>query len=239
MGSDTVAVGHEQVLLQNRISYKSDLSRYRIAVSNWDAAEQALKDADVHLYPLEEQQLDFIIAGEEVDSLSASLLLERVRIQGLNLIVKFNYRWAELFYDKRVLSEKVIAWGGHQTSDWNGNGWGYIDHYAGGQAVPSASVISTRSWEVPGDPIGFYPFKSFYEQEVFGLYLARAVYPEPIWGSVKGTGEFLKSTYTEDIQLLVLLSALKYGKGKIILSPSYPVDANIPFNDMLFYNLIQ
>ena len=38
--------------------------------------------------------------------------------------------------------------------------------------------------------------------------------------------------------LLVLLGAIDYGKGKIILAPSYPVDANHAFNDMLFYNMI-
>ena len=43
---------------------------------------------------------------------------------------------------------------------------------------------------------------------------------------------------SDSTTLTVLLGALDYGKGKIILAPSYPVDANHAFNDMLFFNLI-
>lgn len=39
--------------------------------------------------------------------------------------------------------------------------------------------------------------------------------------------------------LLVLLATLDYGQGKIVLAPSYPVDANQPFNDLLFFNLVR
>ena len=38
--------------------------------------------------------------------------------------------------------------------------------------------------------------------------------------------------------VLVLLGTIDYGRGKIILAPSYPVDGNNAFNDMLFFNMI-
>ncbi len=38
--------------------------------------------------------------------------------------------------------------------------------------------------------------------------------------------------------LLVLLGIIDYGKGKIILNPSYHVDDDNAFSDMLFYNMI-
>jgi len=40
------------------------------------------------------------------------------------------------------------------------------------------------------------------------------------------------------LALLVLLGTIDYGKGKIVLALSYPVDANHAFNDRLFDNLI-
>jgi hypothetical protein len=91
---------------------------------------------------------------------------------------------------------------------------------------------------VPGNPNGFYPFKSYFDQKVFGLYLARSVYVEPKWGDLQGKGSFLAQTYTDDNQLLVLLASVKYGEGEIYLAPSYRVDENNAFNDMLFFNMI-
>lgn len=38
--------------------------------------------------------------------------------------------------------------------------------------------------------------------------------------------------------LLVLVGSIRYGKGQILLNPGYPVDANQPFNDLLFYNIL-
>ena len=101
-----------------------------------------------------------------------------------------------------------------QTGDWWGNGWGYLDYYVGDRALPSRTTIGTRGWEVPGDPVGFTPFIAAGPQTSYGAYFAR---PD---------------------KLLVLLGEIDYGKGKIILDPSYPIDDNQAFNDLVFYNLI-
>ena len=39
--------------------------------------------------------------------------------------------------------------------------------------------------------------------------------------------------------LRVLIGTMDYGKGKIILSPAYPVDGDNAFNDLLFFNMIR
>jgi hypothetical protein len=39
--------------------------------------------------------------------------------------------------------------------------------------------------------------------------------------------------------VLVLFGEIEYGNGKIILAPSYPVDDDNAFNDMLFFNMIK
>jgi len=236
--SDTLAYGFEQVLLQNRSSWSKDMTNIKTRVFDWDEAEKALEEAGIGTLYKERERLDCVLVGALTDTASFSLLLNMVRDYGTKLILKFDQQMADVLYDKKILSEKVSTWGGYQTHDWNGNGWGFIDNFAGKQAIPSQSIISTRSWEVPGHPHGFYPFKSFYDQQVYGLYIARSAYPEPIWGDLAGKGEFLSTTFTPDRQLLVLLASVSYGKGKIILAPSYSVDENNPFNDMLFFNQI-
>ena len=80
--------------------------------------------------------------------------------------------------------------------------------------VPSGTIIGTRAWETPGAPVGFWPFAAKGKQTAYGAYVAR------------------------HDALLVLLGAIDYGKGKIVLAPNYSVDANHAFNDMLFFNLI-
>ena len=237
-GGDTITSGTEQVLLQNRPSWHNELLGKKIAVVDWDAAEEALVESGIEIRPLDDTDLEIILAGNLNDTALVSGLIRRLEDRPIRLILRFDAKWADYLYSKRLLSEKVVAWGGYQSHDWNGNGWGYIDRYIGNQAVPSADIISTRSWEVPGDPYGFYPFKSFYEQEAYGVYLARTAYPEPKWGDLAGKGEFLSSVFTENNQLLVLMGRLEYGDGEIILAPSYPVDEDNPFNDLLFFKLI-
>lgn len=220
-----VADGAEQILLQNRASYAGELAGTAIAVVNWPAAETALKDAQIATVPVESATV--VVAGAVAAATTPSpqpsplkgegadvrQLLDLART-GKILIVKCDAAWAKLLHEQGVLSEPVTQWGGHQSAGWNGNGWGYLDHFVGNQAVPSKTIIGTRAWETPGDPVGFWPFASRHKQTAYGAYVAR-----------------------NDV-LLVLLGAIDYGKGKIILAPSYPVDANQAFNDLLFFNLI-
>jgi len=84
----------------------------------------------------------------------------------------------------------------------------------GAQAVPSGPTIGTTGWEVPGDPVGFFPFKSKHPIRAYGMYVARPS------------------------QLLVLLGEIEYGQGRILLCPGYPVDQNNAFTDLLFFNLL-
>jgi beta-galactosidase len=236
--NDTLAIGNEQVLLQNRSSWNRELTGKNIGVLGWNEASDALKETGIDILSYDDKRTDVVLVGGKPDALSFLALLERVKTDGLKMIISFNAAWADLLYRNNILSEKVTAWGGYQTHDWNGNGWGYLDQFMGDHSIPSGSVISTRSWEVPGNPNGFYPFKSYFDQKVFGLYLARSVYVEPKWGDLQGKGSFLAQTYTDDNQLLVLLASVKYGEGEIYLAPSYRVDENNAFNDMLFFNMI-
>ncbi len=237
-GPDTLATGHEQILLQNRAAYAEKLAGKRIAVVHWDEAKNALTEAGLTQLSHWSDDVDLIMAGDMPGNSTIAQLLNKVETEKVRLIIRFNQQWADALYNREILSEKVYAWGGYHSHDWNGNGWGYIDHYVGDQAIPSSTIISTRSWEVPGDPLGFYPFKSHYPQEVHGLYMARTAYPEPIWGELAGKGEYLREIFTPDRELLILLGKIHYGEGKIILAPSYPVDDGSPFNDMVFFNLI-
>ena len=211
-----VADGTEQVLLQNRASFRDDLKALTGAVVNWPAAQNALTEAGV---ALEEnigtsKKLDFIAAGDPPES-GFDQILERVKSGGSLLLIRFDARWAELLLQKGLLSEPVTGWGGEQTHGWDGNGWGYLDHFVGDQSIPSGKTIGTTGWEVPGDPMGFAPFKSSYKMGAYGAYLAR---PNV---------------------LRVLIGTMDYGKGKIILSPAYPVDGDNAFNDLLFFNMIR
>ena len=95
-------------------------------------------------------------------------------------------------------------------------------------AIHSKSTIGSNSWDVPGDPQGFYPFESPYQQTAFGAHFAR---PD-------------KFQYSPDLpddkhSKSVLIGAIQYGKGKVFLDASYLVDDNHALNDMLFYNFIK
>ena len=221
---ETVAGGKEQVLLQNRPSYARDLAKISVAAVNWPAAEAALREVRPDLpAAADSRKLDVIAAGDQPDDAALTRLLQRVAADGTVLLVRFDKAWAEALHAQGILSQPVIRWGGTQTGHWNGNGWGYLDHYIGDQAVPSGRTIGTTGWEVPDDPVGFWPFVSPHPINVYGMHLARP-------------GE---KDVPADGGLLVLLGAIQHGKGRILLAPTYPVDQNNPFSDLLFFEMIK
>lgn len=206
-----LASGSEQVLLKNRASYKNYLEGIQVKVYQWDLAETALREAG---YRNKKADALAIVAGKVPSEKDFIGFLQSVE-NGATLIIRFDSEWAEKMYDSGILRERVTQWGGEQIPYWNGNGWGYLDYFIGNQALPGVSTIGTNSWEVPGDPTGFYPFSSNYPQKAYGAWFAR---PD---------------------NLLVLIGEIEYGKGKILLAPSYPIDENEAFNDMLFFNMIK
>jgi hypothetical protein len=212
---DIIVDGAEQVLLQNRPSYAKELASVKGVVSNWPAATQALTDAGQKPadFAHASGKLDYILAGDLPTEADLTAMLKKVN-SGTRLIVKFNAAWADALFAQGILKEKITQWGGEQTDNWWGNGWGYIDHFIGDQALPSKTTIGTRAWEVSSDPKGFGPFVAATQQTAYGAYFAR---PD---------------------KLLVLIGEVQYGKGKIILAPGYAVDDNQAFNDLLFYNMI-
>ena len=362
-GAKEVACGAEQILLQNRSSWKADLTRIPVAVETWPGAETALKEAGVDCASADSAAV--ICAG--APTANAVDLLARAKA-GKTLILRFDAAWANILLDQDILSEPVTQWGGLQTGEWRGNGWGYLGHFIGDQALPAKDILGTNAWEVPADPVGFYPFASTHPLSAYGLHVARAetwlaiksaqVKAENIVGTAdaglysvcgyelpdfalkvpngdcqvtlrfceifhasagkrvfdikaqgvtvaqkfdilaKAGGRFNpydlrfaskvvngklhlafpaiadtpclsgiviegtdasgkpwcrkiclgqnawndyaapKADETTAASLTVILGTIDYGKGKIILAPSYPVDANQAFNDLLFFNLI-
>ncbi len=229
-----VADGSEQILLQNRATYAKDLEGLNIEVRQWDEAANALTEAGATLAK-KDSDADIIVFG----NLSAKGLLGKYggnisnwdqmknilkRVEdGATLIVRFDDHWADVFYHLGVLSEEVTEWGGNQTGEWVGNGWGYLDGYV-------ESTIGTTSWEVSGDPKGFYPFESEYKMNGYGLYMCR-----PWLCKVPPIG-FRRAEVQPTVA--VTLASIEYGEGKIILNPCYWVDEDNAFCDMLFFNLV-
>jgi beta-galactosidase len=207
---EVMATGHEQFLLKNRASFIEDLRVIRASVYKWEKAEAALREAG---YRRSRSGAEVILAGEVPPDNQLNDFLRSTE-NGATLILKFGPEWADALFRKGILSEEVTQWGGEQIPYWIGNGWGYIDHFIGNQAVPGVSTIGTNGWEVPDNPYGFYPFVSNYPQKAYGGWFAR---PDVV---------------------LVLLGEIEFGKGKIILAPSYQVDDDNAFNDMLFFNMI-
>lgn len=206
-----LASGMEQVLLKNRASWKADLKGINPIVYDWPAATEALEQAGIT--PAKQSGTSVMLAGGiPADDELANIL--RQAAEGATLILKFDSLWADKLYEIGILREKVTQWGGKQMAYWNGNGWGYVDHFIGNQAIPGITTIGTNGWEVPSDPHGFYPFISNYPQKAYGAWFAR---PNT---------------------LLVLIGEIAYAKGKILLTPSYPVNENNAINDMLFFNTI-
>jgi beta-galactosidase len=207
-----IADGSEQVLLQNRSSYQPALKDRDIAVINWDSAANALKEAGaIPISYSVNEKADLTLAGNATNKETFLSILKQVT-GGSTFVVRFDSAWAQLFFDQKILKEKVTSWGGLQKAFWNGNGWGYVDLLNRPIAVPSGYTIGTNSWEANSDPVGFEPFVSNFPQKSYGAFFFR---PE---------------------NLLTLMGEISYGKGKIILAPSYPVDDNNAFNDMLFFN---
>lgn len=207
------ADGMEQVLVSNRASWRPSLVKRTFTVMNWDAAHTALKEAGVSAnYRISANKTGCILAGGVVHPDTFRLALKQVKA-GASLIVKFDSAWAKLFYETGILNKPVTRWGGVQKPYWNGNGWGYVDLLSK-NAVPSGYTIGTNSWEVNSDPVGFEPFESKYPQKSHGAFFFRP-----------------------DL-LLTLIGEIRYGKGKIILAPTFSVDQDNAFSDMLFFNLI-
>jgi len=206
-----MAIGMEQVLLKNRASWKAELKDINPIVYDWPAASEALIQAGIR--PVKKSGHSVILAGNIPAEHELDNLLRQVG-EGATIIVKFDRLWADKLFGIGILREKVTQWGGEQIPFWNGNGWGYIDHFIGNQAIPGVTSIGTNGWEVPSDPIGFYPFISNYPQKAYGAWFAR---PNT---------------------LLVLIGEIAYGKGKILLTPSYPVNENNAFTDILFFHTI-
>lgn len=214
-GNQLVADGAEQVMLANRASFQSQLSGLQGAVHAWAEAKSALQTAGqtVPDYSDTLGRLDYLVLGDTTGGALESIL-RRVREDGTRLVVRFRQNEADALFAAGILSQPVTQWGGQQTGGWTGNGWGYLDSFLGDQALPGSTAIGTNSWEVPGNPTGFYPFHSDYPQRAHGAYFAR---PDT---------------------LLVLSGSIRYGQGDIILNAGYHVDANHALNDLMFFNMI-
>jgi hypothetical protein len=168
----TIADGKEQVLLKNRPSFARDLSGLKIAVANWPAAQAALEEAKTTTVPVE--SADIVLAGDL--GADAETLLELCK-NGKTLVVRFDGEWANLLHERDILSAPVTEWGGEQSElsmGWFGNGWGYLDHFVGNQGVPSKTTLGANGWEVPGKPLGFFPFESPFRKAAYGLFMARS-----------------------------------------------------------------
>ncbi len=229
-GDKVVADGKEQVLLRNRPTWKADLAGLKGAVLGWPGAEKALAEAGSSVRPMADVKgsVGFIAAGALPDEKQLEGLLRRVKEDGTLLVVKFDPAWAELLHRAGVLSGPVKEWGGKQTKEWLGNGWGYLDHFVGDQVVPGKAILGTCGWEVPSDPVGFYPFSSKHRLTTYGVYVAR---PWTASGP-PGKDDALPT-------LLVLCGCIEYGKGRILLTPGYPIDEEQAFNDLLFFNMLR
>lgn len=236
-GDKEVASGSEQFLLKNRASYKGKFEGVTVDVRQWDEANIALTEAGatvgkgakvIVVGDLTREDgkmsLNKINSWKQLDDLLAEVE------DGANLIVRFDKYWAEVLYNKGILSEPVTEWGGNQTTEWLGNGWGYMDHFVGYESTANKGVIGTTSWEVPSDPYGFYPFESEYKMGVYGLYMCRE------WlCRIAPIGYRMKEVQPT---MAVLMGTLDYGKGKIILNPCYHVDDEDAFSEMLFFNMV-
>ncbi len=239
-GGKVVASGSEQLLLQNRASYSESLSDVTIEVMQWNEAEEVLKQAGAK-FVKKGERADVILVGDltiTLGKMSTAQIntwkqLEKILSSvkdGSTLIIRFDEYWADVLYNAGVLSRRVEEWGGNQTSEWVGNGWGYLDHYIGYDSTANSGTIGTTSWEVSGDPRGFYPFESEHKLSVYGLYMSR-----PWLCRTPAIGYRMLEVQPT---LAVTLGAIEYGEGRIILQPCYWADENNAFTDMLLFNLI-
>jgi hypothetical protein len=209
-----VTDGAEQILLANRPSFAGRFKDITVAVHEWDAARKALQDANAKVVDFvpDDAKVDYIAAAGNVSPETLDAMLEKVK-SGATLLVKIDSLWAARLRSRGILSEDIVEWGTPQSGGWIGNGFGYIDHFSGDTGLLGSRTISLNSWEVDGKGLnGFYPFKSKYTTSIHGVYVAR---PDVI---------------------RVLIGAIDYGKGRILLNAAYPVDMQSPLNDLLFYN---
>jgi hypothetical protein len=170
-------------------------------------------------------KIDYFAVGAIPDPQLLSEILDSVKSNGSLLLLKFDAKWAAVLYERGILTKPVSHWGGAQSGGWNGNGWGYLDHFVGDQASPSGKVIGTSSWEVPGDPTGFWPLESVGGKRAYGAYVARP--------AVQGADK------DDPLSLLILIGVIDHGKGKIILDAAYQQGGGATLNDMLFFNMIR
>lgn len=217
------ADGAEQVLLRNRKSQNARLARRNISVINWPAAHGALKECGVSSDgSTTKPQLYLLGKGAALEDWEN--VLNKVK-EGSNAIIQLDSLGGIRLHRLGLISELIDVWGGVQTGHWHGNGSSYIDMFAGDQPIPSGGVISTRSWEASGDPVGFYPFRSNYRQRAYGLYFAHQYKRNPLFKDRNNT--------------LVTYGEIEYGKGRILLNTSYWVDLDNAFADLLFFNMVE
>jgi hypothetical protein len=210
-----VTDGAEQILLSNRRSFKDCFKGLTGEVYGWPAARKALEEAEAQVADFTPAQAShYIVAAAIPDEATLQAMLSKVKDGGATLLIKCDSAWALTLKAKGILSAEATEWGAKQVGFWNGNGFGYIDYFVGNTGIVSPYTISTTAWEAPGDPNGFYPFESDYPTHVYGVYVAR---PDLI---------------------RTLIGVVDYGKGQIVLDPTYPVDDNHPLNDLLFYNIL-
>ncbi|GAP71918.1 beta-glycosidase [Candidatus Symbiothrix dinenymphae] len=213
--NEKVTDGAEQILLTNRPSFKDNFNGLTGEVYDWPAARKALENAHAAVTDFDPAKAShYIAAAGNPDNGTLDAMLSKVKDNGTTLLVKLDSIWAKKLKEKGVLSTAVTEWGAPQSGHWVGNGFGYIDYFVGPTGLLNRRTIGTNGWEVPGNPNGFYPFESDYPTHVFGTYVARP-----------------------DI-FRVLIGTIDYGKGTIILAPTYPVDGKHPLNDLLFYNML-
>lgn len=221
-GKKIVADGMEQVLLKNRISQKDVFKKSKISVVNWEAAENALREAKIP-YSSNIDNASLILMGTKTTEKYWNEVLAAVH-KGANLVVQFDSIDSNILLDKGLINTPIKNWGGLQTEFWNGNGSSYIDVFGGNQVMHESKIISTRSWEASGSPRGFYPFRSDYKQRAYGIYFAH---------------QYKKDTrFNDGNNTLVTYGEIEYGKGKILLNTSYWVDENNAFTDLLFFNIL-
>jgi hypothetical protein len=205
--------GAEQVLFSNPKSLVGKIGKLQGANYQWKTAEEILRKAGANVQTFNiNQEYDYIVAKEIKGGIDVRRVLEKVK-NGSKLIIEFDRDWANLLFQEGILKEEVSQWGCKQEGFWYGNGWGYISRYVG-NAIPSGGVIGTNGWQPSCDPQGFYPLVSDNKTTVDGLWFAR-----------------------HDV-VRVLNATIEYGKGKIILNPSYRLSKKDVLSTVIFYNMI-
>jgi len=223
LNNKEVANGIEQVLYKNRSLAGIILQKRNISVLGWNGAVQALSESGVKLEKrLSKRSLILLGTAATERELDEALAAAK---DGARIVMQFDSIVAEKLYKRRLLISPVKFWGGCQSGYWRGNGAAYIDRFVGDQPIPSGGVISTRSWEVTGEPKGFWPFISNYPQRVYGAYFAHHQKSD--------------RRFSEDNNTLIVIGELDYGKGKILLNSSYLVDENTVFSDLLFFKMLE